>query len=29
MKSQQIAFQKSQKVLAENLHDRLPIQNIK
>ena len=29
MKSQQIAFQKSQKLLAENLHDRLPIQNIK
>ena len=27
MKSQKV-FQKSQKLLAENLHERLPIQNI-
>ena len=28
MKSQRVTFQKSQKLLAENLHERAPIQNI-
>ena len=28
MKSQKVTFQKSQKLLAENLHERLPMQNI-
>ena len=28
MKSYKVTFQKSQKMLAENLHERLPIQNI-
>ena len=28
MKSQNVTFQKSQKLLAENLHERPPIQNI-
>ena len=28
MKSQQVTFQKLQKLLAENLHERPPIQNI-
>ena len=28
MKSQKVTFQKSQKLLAENLHERSPIQNI-
>ena len=28
MKSQMVTFQKSQKLLAENLHERLPIENI-
>ena len=28
MKSHKVAFQKSQKMLAENLHERPPIQNI-
>ena len=28
MKSQKVTFQKSQKLLAENLHERPPIQNI-
>ena len=28
VKSQQVIFQKSQKLLAENLHKRPPIQNI-
>ena len=28
MKSQKVTFHKSQKLLAENLHDRPPIQNI-
>ena len=28
MKSQNITFQKSQKLLAENLNERPPIQNI-
>ena len=28
MKSQKGTFQKSQKLLAENLHERPPIQNI-
>ena len=28
MKSQKVTFQKSQKLLAENLHERTPIQNI-
>ena len=27
-KSQKVTFQKSQKLLAKNLHERLPIQNI-
>ena len=28
MKSQKVTFQTSQKLLAENLHERPPIQNI-
>ena len=28
MKSQNVTFQKSQKLLAENLHEGPPIQNI-
>ena len=28
VKSQTVIFQKSQQLLAENLHKRLPIQNI-
>ena len=28
MKSQKVTFQKSQKMLAEKLHERWPIQNI-
>ena len=28
MKSQKVIFQKSQKLLAENLHERTPIQDI-
>ena len=28
MKLQKVSSQKSQKLLAENLHERLPIQNI-
>ena len=28
MKSQKVTFQKSQKLLAENLHEIPPIQNI-
>ena len=28
MKSQKVHFQKSQKLLAKNLHERPPIQNI-
>ena len=28
MKLQKVTFQKSQKLLAENILDRLPIQNI-
>ena len=28
MKSQKVTFQKSQKLFAENFHDRPPIQNI-
>ena len=28
MKSQKVTFQKSQKLLAENLHERRSIQNI-
>ena len=28
MKLQKVTFQKSQKLLAENLHERPPIQNI-
>ena len=28
IKSQKVTFQKSQKLLAENLHERLSIQNI-
>ena len=28
MKSQKVTFKKSQKLLAEDLHERLPIQNI-
>ena len=27
MKSQKVTFQKSQKMFAENLHERQPIQN--
>ena len=29
MKSQKVIFQKSQKLLAENLRERPPIQNMK
>ena len=28
MKLQKVTFKKSQKILAENLHERMPIQNI-
>ena len=28
MKSQKVTFQKSQKMLAQNIHERPPIQNI-
>ena len=28
MRLQEVTFQKSQKLLAENLHERPPIQNI-
>ena len=29
MKSRKVTFQKSQKLLTENLHERPPIQNIR